>query len=183
MEIIIVDPTYDHEESERPKFLADLENDLTELTSEIQMVERDIGFGADWPAVLAILSGIFLLGKPINENIDAWFSLAQKFKKVISKIKARSWQYRVDETGALLLALEEIANTEKGNIKSIKKIDLERIELSRFPLKDPAHLDQHPNSLYIQSFIVNGNTLYIIGIKSKGSIEFIHAYDTCHTRF
>jgi len=183
MEIIIIDPTYDHDESERPQFLAELKNDLTELSGEIQTVEADVGFGADWPAVLAILGGLFLLGKPIDENIDAWFSLAKKFKKVIDKIKARSWQYRIDDSGASLIALEKIANSEKGKVEYIRKIEFKRIELSTFQLKDPSHLDQHPNNLYIHSYIVNDSTLYVIGIKSKGTVEFMHVYETCHMSF
>lgn len=183
MEIIIIDPTYDRDDSKRSQFLADLKIDFTELTGEINTLEADVGFGADWPAVLTILGGLFLLGKPIDENIDAWFSLAKKFKKVIDKIKARSWQYRIDDSGASLIALEEIANTEKGNVESVRKIEFKRIELSTFPLKSPTHLDQHPNNLYIQSYIVNDSTLYVIGIKSKGTVEFIHVYETSHMKF
>lgn len=183
MEFLVFDPTYDHDESKRPLFISELKNELSTLSDEFETIETDAGFGADWPAILAILSGIFLLGKPINENIEAWLSLSDKFKKFITTITRKSWRYRIDENGAELLAIQEIVKKENGEIKSLKKLKSNRIEFQIHQLKNKKHLDQHPNSLYVVSYHVSNSNIYVIGIKSNGKIEFVHALETCHMKF
>ena len=105
MQIIVSDPSYDHEdEVDRDEFIAQLNTELDQLSEEIALRDGDIGPAASWPVIIATLSGLFFLGKPINANLDAWISLAKKLASVLKWIVSKCGVYRVDEAGATLIA-------------------------------------------------------------------------------
>lgn len=176
MELIIADPTYDHSGRDREKFLSDLKSDLSSISNQYQLKDVDIGFGADWPAILAILGGLFLLGKPINENIEGWKELSNRFVSLIEKIRRKFGAYRIDENGASLIVIDKIVKKEKGRISTIEKIAMTEIPFSTFPLKDSKSLDHHPNNIYVQAYRVNDKYIYLIGIKSNGKIAFENTF-------
>ena len=183
MELIIVDPTYDHSDRDRDKFLSDLETELSSISREYELKDVDIGFGADWPAILVILGGLFLLGKPINENIEGWLRLSNKFVSLIKRIRRKFGPYRIDENGASLIAIDKIVKKEKGNISTIEKIATTEIPFNTFPLKDSKRLDQHPDNIYVQAYRVNDERIYLIGIKSNGKTAFKHKFSTSWINF
>jgi len=178
MEIIVVDPTYDREDRDREKFINDLQTDAQSLSSDLQISDTDIGRGADWPAIFLSIGGLFFLGKKINENLEAWVSLARKFIKFIENLRKKSWKFRIDEIGATLLAIERIIILEQGNISSIEKISENIVAISPFTGREPEGLRRRPDCLYMQIFKVNDNTVYIFGIKSKGSVEIEYKINT-----
>jgi len=178
MELIVVDPTYDHEGRDPNEFLSALRRELSGVSKTFDCRDVDIGFAADWPAILAIFTGLFFLGKPINDNIEAWFSLAKKFKSMLKQIAQKFGHYRIDETGATLLGISIIASQENEDIADIQQISSNEIQFNNFPLKDPGHLDHHPDNLYVQVYLVNKARIYVFGIKSKGTVEFQHTFNT-----
>lgn len=118
MELIFSDPYYDSDAWEEGKYAIELTNQLSEFDENVEVIDTDIGQGADWPVVLAKIfsdvdwsilltaagagaGGFFLLGEKINKNIDAWIEIGGKFKKLIEKCKPT----RIDENGALLYNL------------------------------------------------------------------------------
>jgi hypothetical protein len=178
MEVIVNDPHWDHE-----SFLKDLQDELSQLTADIQLRDTDIGCGTSWEVVLASLGGLFLLGKPIKDNLEAWLSLGQKFVSVLKRIATKFGAYRVDEHGATLIAVTEIANTEPSLIRSLELLTAHSIRFYELVYHESAHLDHHPDTLYLQSYRVNGERIYVLGIKSNGKLEFKHAFSTSYFEF
>ena len=109
---------YDWEKEEyRPKYIEAAVNTLAELgisKDEVTYERTGVGVGAAGDAIaLIMLAGIsvlmvgkrvFLAGKTINENVDAWIELAKKLRRVLTKLKAAY----VSQPFAAALALEEI---------------------------------------------------------------------------
>lgn len=124
MELIFPDALYDSPEWEEGKYSKKLLSQLAKIDPEASVADIDIGHGAGWPVVLVeifkgvdwsqlftitSLGGIFLLGKKINENIDAWIEIGKKFIKLIEKIKPA----RVDEHAAVLFIISFCRKMEK----------------------------------------------------------------------
>lgn len=178
MEIIVIDPTYDHPEKNREEFLKELKEYALSLSDNLQLSDVDIGRGASLPGVLLLIGGLFFLGKKINENIEAWISLAKKFKMFIENLRKKSWAYRIDEEGATLLAIGRIFISEQGKVLSIEKICEDVIAIYPFSERINERLKRRPDSLFFQIFKVNNKTVYIFGIKSKGSFEIEYRINT-----
>ena len=56
---------------------------------------------------LSPLGGIFLLGEKIQKNLDAWIAVAQRVVKLFDWLKAKYGLARVDESGALAIAIND----------------------------------------------------------------------------
>lgn len=183
LELLIPDPTYDHPERDRPTFLADLRETLEELGTPFDLRDTDIGPAAGLPAILVVLSGLFFLGKPINENLDAWIALGRKFGPVVRRIATRFAEPRLDENGAVLLALCDLLDSLGDELRSVEIVARQTVPFWMFELRDAAVLDHHPDSLYILTLRVNNAKLFVFGIKSKGAIEFRHVYEASYLSF
>lgn len=108
MQIIVADPTGANEAGSFEDFVLELRSELATITKDVEIRSTDIGRGADWSVVLVTIGGLFFLGKKIEENLDAWTSLARKFLAVLQRISERFGPYRLDEHGATLLAIDRI---------------------------------------------------------------------------
>ena len=183
MEILIPDPTYDHPERNREKFLAQLHQELAELSSDYELSEADAGHGADWPVILVSIGGLFFLGKRINENLDAWIALAKKLGAFLAKAKERWSSPRLDQDGAILIALLRVLATHDRPIQSIELAGVIPSWFQVFPKKSAKRLDHHPDALYVSSFRVNDETIYVLGVKSNGTIEFEHNFSMSYLEF
>jgi hypothetical protein len=172
MQLLIPDPTYDHPERSKEEFLIELRTELKGLSSEFNLIDADAGHGADWPVVLAILGGLFFLAKPINENINAWLALAKKLGGMVERVRKKWGAARLDERGCILLALNRLMETHKGPIRSLELMGTVQALFQVFPWKDPKRLDHHPDALYVIGFRVNDERIHILGVKSKGTVEF-----------
>jgi hypothetical protein len=118
---------YDWEKEEyRPQYLEAITNTMVDLgvsREEVTFERTGVGVGAEGDAIaLIIFAGItvlaagkklFLAGKTINENIEAWMELAKKLRRFLTKLKA---DY-VSQPFAAALALEEII---KSNPKALR---------------------------------------------------------------
>ena len=119
MELIFSDALYDTADWEEGKYSKELFSHIVQIDPEASVTDTNIGHGADWPVVLVELfkgvdwsqvftvagvGGVFLLGKQINENIDAWIEIGKKIRKLIEKMKPA----RVDEYAAVLLVINDL---------------------------------------------------------------------------
>ncbi len=172
MEIIVPDPSYDHEdEVDRSQFIIELETQLASISSEIEVRETNLGRGADWPAFLIVVGGLFLLGKQINENLDAWISIAKKLNRVLKWVLSKCVSYRVDESGATLIAVNDIASSNKAEITSIERVSSAYVPFLEWDGRSVESLSHHPDGIYTQTYVVNSTQVVIYAIKSDGSIE------------
>jgi len=178
MEIIISDISYDNISIDINQYIDELRSRAKEFAEDVQVEKTEIGYGADWPVYLLIIYGIFLQGKRISENLDSWISIARKFCSFIEYIEDKFKAYRLDEEAATLVAINTIVKDMQGNINSIEKLSEEIIPVAPLEHRSPDHLDHRPYAMYLQTYKVNNQYVYIFGIKSKGTIEIELKIDT-----
>lgn len=184
---------YDWEKEEyRPKYIEAAVNTLAELgisKDEVTYERTGVGVGAAGDAIaLIMLAGIsvlmvgkrvFLAGKTINENVDAWIELAKKLRRVLTKLKAAY----VSQPFAAALALEEIIKKDPN----ARAFDLEGafIEIVPNPSMDTTALavdDGRPiqevfryqQMRYCIFVFRTPTTVHAICVRSTGKIEFHH---------
>jgi hypothetical protein len=118
---------YDWEKEEyRPQYVEAIANTMADLgvsREEVQFERTGVGVGASGDAIaLIVLAGItvlaagkklFLAGKTINENVEAWMELAKKLRRFLTKLEA---DY-VSQPFAAALALEEIIKSNPNAVR------------------------------------------------------------------
>jgi hypothetical protein len=88
---------------------------------ELEISLGSVGYGADACVVIATfatLSGLFLSGKKIEENLDAWLRLGRRFKKLVTHLNTRGRAVNVSQPIALALTLERL-DRELGGVADI----------------------------------------------------------------
>lgn len=143
----------------------DICNDFRDFP--IERKDADIGGGADlWVSVLSVAVGTFLMGKNINENIDAWSEIGKKIKRIFSKEKKPMF---LDREAAIALAISIIS--EKTEIKDIELIYSKDLNERRYNTKG-FKLNFSPYDYFFLNFKVNSIEHFIFCIKSNGEIRF-----------
>jgi hypothetical protein len=145
---------------------------------ETEKQEADIGSGADWWFTLLTIGGIagtiFLSGKKIEENIEAWIKIGTRIKNVLKKKKKIN--VFLDKDGATALAIKEISDkTEKLKYIELifdKKLSNGGLEKVYNDGRKDEDLISEPYNFYILIFKVNENDQYIFCIKSNGEIKY-----------
>ena len=132
----------------------------------------NIGPGADLIVLLLIVSiGLQLIkvGAEINDGIDGWIEIGKKLQKLFKRKKIVS----VDMDGATALAIGCIATQDK--IITLEKIQETVINLVDVSGMIPINsgLSRKPHNYYIQTYRINGEDIYVMGIKSTGEVEII----------
>jgi|GEM_PF-1548350 len=145
---------------------------------EIEKQEADIGSGADWWFTLLTIGGIagtiFLSGKKIEENLEAWIKIGTRIKNVLKKKKKIN--VFLDKDASIALAIKEI-NDKTKKLKSIelifeKKLSNGGLEKVYNDGRKAGDLISEPYNFYILIFKVNENDQYIFCIKSNGEIKY-----------
>ena len=108
------DTHYNWQEEYRPEYFEQIAESLSELgvsKDEIEFEGTNVGVGVAAEALVLIITGlaIFLSGKKINENIDAWIELSKKVKNLFRKLKP---DY-ISQPFAAAIALDEILKIDK----------------------------------------------------------------------
>jgi len=160
------------------EFLKDIKADLKNIDSSFKLKEVNLGTGADWVLIMAILNGIttiFLLGEKIDKGIDGWVKIGKRIKSLFSKTDT----IYLDKAAAQLLALQYLA--EKHVLKSIsleKELTEEIINLSTM-LRDrkPEDFISKPYSIYYLTFYINDHINTMLSVRSDGEIKELYSYD------
>jgi hypothetical protein len=192
-EIVIVthddETRYDYDKGgHQPEYLLELESALSEIgisKSQIEYGNAISGVGAELGALLLIVTGfatLFLGGKKIEENIEAWIKLAKRLKNVIKKLRKREGEsyeapLYVSEPFALALAIGIVI---EANL-TVHKIELEASTMNVVwkPLIDPQFESSFQNNqmrYYIFTFRVHNasESIQVICLRSTGDVEFHH---------
>lgn len=145
---------------------------------EIDKKEADIGSGADWWFTLLTIGGVsgalFLQGKKIEENIEAWLKIGKRIKNIF--VKKKDINVFIDKRAAIALSINEIAQKTKELKKCELTFDKSLCENGLEEVykdgRKPGELISEPFNFYILIFKVNEKDQYIFGIKSNGEIKF-----------
>ena len=177
MELIFADPYYGSEEESSGRFVAELKEALAEFDPNVDVVEADIGRGADWPVALATLFqsidwpivastvgpiSLFFLGERIKKNGEAWIEMARGLKLLLDKIRPT----RIDEKAALLIVINDLAEREVDITQaevSVQVLTLVTISHGR------RSLDKRPEAVYTITVGLGGES-YLFAIESNGNL-------------
>ena len=181
MELLINLERFEHKINGEGLSSSDIEEIKKELEfdGDQEISERNIGPGADVMVILVsilTIANIFLLGDKIDKGIEGWIKIGKRLKKLFS----RKELVALDKDGASLLAIEFIYTIE--TIISIEKEAEHEISLVRQDGlfgdgRKPEELISKPYNYYIQTFLVNDEKHYIIGIKSTGEVNLIKCFE------
>ena len=157
----------DYSESEKERIKKEVGFDHV---SKVDFV--NIGLGADCIVILLVVSIFFQLiriGAEINDGIDGWIEIGRKLRRLFRRKKIVS----VDVDGATALAIAHIARKEK--ITKLVKLQENTINLVDVSGQIPANkgLSKKPHNYYIQTYQVNDEEIYVMGIKSTGDVKVI----------
>lgn len=149
-----------------------------EFEGEIEVSDVNIGPGADLyviSACILLAANIFMLGDKIDKGIEGWIKIGQRLKKLFTRKELIS----IDNEGASLLAVEHIASFE--NIKQLEKINETEINLVQLNKsftdgRQPSDLISKPHNYYIQTYLINNEKHFVIGIKSNGEVNTIKCF-------
>lgn len=136
IQIFIPDGSYDNDTTAFEEFrdilaqrIKTIEDDEIKTTP---LVEANIGAGADWPAFMAELIplapyagglALFFLGKPINENLDAWLSIGEKVVKALQLVGGH-----MTRGAALLATLFKTKEQLAGEAQSVTVLQYETLD-------------------------------------------------------
>ncbi len=170
---------------ERPGFAEDFEHDLGKIFGEgcsVNSEYRDIGKGASLEilafSIIVISSAmkLFLSGKKIEENLEAWPNLFKRFTSFIERKK------KSNEINAIHVSLPLALGHVMGNLVNSNK-SMETVELiskTSISLDPQSNLigGQHesfidnPFRAYNFVLLTDSKKLHFIGIKSN--LEYVY---------
>ena len=190
LELLLSSPEYD-DETMTQEWSWELHEQLTldlqnEVASEIAdcfpsctAKSVDIGRAADWPCVLVSLTAGLALalalvrsGKDINDGIEGWQSLIEKFNSWMRSRRARL--VRLDELSMISLELEAIFRCEENAAEAGLQLISSLTTIGhRVTRGNEGILDESPDALYHHVWRVGAESCYVFTSKSTG--EFLCA--------
>lgn len=145
--------------------------DLKEIDNNVKISEINLGRGADWVLILAILSSITSvidLGDKLEKGIVGWINIGKR----ISNIFKKSDRVYLDENAAKIIGITHIA--AKMDISNIKLIDYHITNLvdfaEWFKQRNPESFESKPFNIYNFTFEVNEVRIITLSVKSNGEI-------------
>ncbi len=185
---------YDWEKEEyRSEYLDDIVKTLGELgvkSEEVTFERTGVGVGASADAIALIMAAgltvllagkrVFLSGKTINENLDAWIELAKKLRNVLKKVKANY----VSQPFAAALALEEIIKSNPNarmfdlEASFIEVVPNSSMDVSGLATKGGRPIQEvfrYQQMRYYLFVFRTEDMVHVICVRSTGKIEFHHA--------
>lgn len=156
--------------------------------AEIQWTQGSAGYGADAVtliATLGVLSAIFLSGKKIDENLDAWIKLGRRLKSLLTRLKEKYGWVAVSEPVALAIFLNRL-NEAGVDLKDVEVLSQTTIPVRNesIPPEITSLFHHQPDRAYVFVLRVDERDTYACGMKSDGSEAFFHHFPTGnHRRF
>lgn len=178
MQLLVNDFTYDHPERDYQAFLEAVRTELSELGT-LELREDEIPEAADIPVVLiaitTVAGGLFLAGKKVEENLDAWIRLGKRLLKAVRSLRKRFGPTRVDRDAATLLSFVAATAVEKsGSWELIHESD---IPLRVFATRSENDLTNHPNAIYLRTWRSEVGRVLVVLVKSTGESNVLGPYD------
>lgn len=93
-------------------------------------------------------------------------------RKKLHKLFYRNKIVSIDNDGATALAINLIAKKKNRQIGKMQESTINLADLSGF-IRGNKGLSNKPHNYYIQTYCINNNDVYVIGVKSTGKAEII----------
>jgi len=177
MEILFGDKYYDTDKWAPGKFQKETQKEIENIGIRGNIYDENIQQGADWPVVLAelfydidwgpfskitLFGLIFLSGKKINENLEAWAHIWDKIKTLFNRIQPS----RIDEKTAFIFGIDYLKS--QYNIDRFLDSTIQICVYNTNPNYDKSILHR-PDALYLMK-IVTPEHIHILGVKSNKKI-------------
>lgn len=164
--------------------IENIENAL-DIDEEKEISLVNIGPGADLMVILIAINtiaNVFLVGDKIVKGIDGFVELGNRIKSLVKKNKIQG----IDKDAASLLAVEFLASCE-DQISFIEKTHehvIDYIHLEKLlPDRAPEDFIACPHNFYVQTYLVNDDKIYVLGISSVGKVEVIKCFEAGNPYF
>jgi len=175
IEVAFGDPTYHNDfEGQAEEFeavLADLSESFSDY--EVSVIEGNLGHGADWPTIIAVIGGIAFMGKPIKENLEAWRDLIFRFMRWLTGNREVRGPYRCNERAAVLIALSEFSRGDVNRLNCVENITISTLRGRTPVVNAQCDLEDAPEQVYVIT-IHAASASEVIVVKSTGQIT--HRY-------
>lgn len=155
-----------------------IKKELNRIDFEVEIKDVNLGIGADWIAILAIINSVvnvLMIGDKLIKGIDGWVEVGKRLKKIFKKAD----RVYLDNDAATILAIEYISKSVK--IQSLEKISEEIIylkDLSKMLLdRKSDDFISRPYNIYIHTYKINNELVKILAIRSDGEIKEIYSFD------
>lgn len=164
--------------------LANILSEIGTSNEEIGHEVTEVGVGASALAICLIISGVFLAGKRMEENLDAWIKLAKRLGGVLKKLAKlgdTNAVVYISEPFAAALALAQVV----GLVSDIKAVGLMSSVIHQVPntsigaqYRGIFRYDQMRHYVFTFRVVSDGESVHLIGVRSTGGIEFHHVFHT-----
>jgi hypothetical protein len=177
----------DGDDNFRPEFLDSIRSDAREiLESDVQTEDTGYGYGADTLALalmFSTLTAVFLAGKSIQENVDAWINLGRRFLVLLKRL-SRVNTPRISEPIALAIAMAAIAEREQ-EVAPIGLVSRATTRVRNGSLVEEAqrHFNTHPDRYYVFTIELLERNTHVIAVSSLGEILFHHKLSLSWPKF
>jgi hypothetical protein len=172
-------------EDYRADYLRSVEKDFTAtLGGEAKATQHSHGYGADGYAVLVVLTlGLFLSGKRINENLDAWVAIGTKLDGFLAKLRSAFGGASVSQAAALTLALKAVSARSRS-MREVAIVSTTNVPLvNRSIPAEASGFRSRPDAYYLFAIQVEDIAVHVVGIASTGKLLFHHELDLFYQRF
>ena len=157
--------------------LESIKVDLSKIDASYTLEELNLGTGADWITILAVINGIvsvLMLGDKIEKGIEGWINIAKRIKSVCSK----SGPVFVDKDAANLLSLEFLSKEKE--VRSLSKFEEHTIVLNSvsgaFSDRSSEDFTSQPWAIYMITFIVNDDTFKVLAVRFDGHVKEVYSF-------
>jgi hypothetical protein len=170
---------FEEGEPVRPEFLDTLRQDLRQFgnADNIEFVDTSVGRGAAGYALLFGLAALFLSGKTINENLDAWIAIARRVQDLVRRLQRKHGLYVSESVGfALAVAhVDELYNTRVTQLVASIRLPIKG-GVSSADLEKSFHAN--PDRFYVFVLEDSRRHTYVVTLTSQGSIVMTQHLDT-----
>lgn len=136
------------------------------------------GYGADGTAIgitLAGLSALFLSGKKIEDNLDAWRRLGSRLLGAIRRLRDRGVALSVSQPAAAAIALSVIAEDAREEPLRITSCDTSVVRNPSLSSRAAADFLEHPDRYYLFTIAVGESGLEVIVVSAHGRVVLRHS--------
>ena len=149
--------------------IAELEDTGVRWNHEV----TEVGRGASGIALLLTLGGIFLAGKKIDENVDAWLRIGSRLTSVIQKLIRLGFPPNLSEPAAAVLAMKAVIDKEPI-VRSVRLLTSSLHVVNPVTWHESVHrMFRHvPERYYVYAVATDTDNTHIVCMRSDGRTEF-----------
>jgi hypothetical protein len=164
---------------------AQLRTELADLDLHGSDIEFDVGsagYGAD--SILAVvvltgLAGLFMAGKKIEDNLDAWVRLGTRFRKFLRRLSKSHRGVSVSQPVALALVIARILEVYP-NVNCVEVAGAHLVPVANPNLSSAFlhNIKYQPDRVYVFVLVTSAGDTLVAAIRSSGGIEFLQRLPT-----